>query len=168
MDRIRLVVYIPYFGRSHPRYTSFSEAVTENPLSHKFNYHIAKARQCVERLQKKRFEGRTVKDLDAAYYNRWWFIRMSSFLDILVGKIERDRNAAMDKDAFRRYTIRLAMLEIIASLLIFCDNEHYRSLSDEDIEAFRFPLSKWSRTVISSLKIIGDDLQVTSPFLVSL
>lgn len=165
MERARLILYIPYMGRSHPRYTRFSESVVNNPLNVRFNSHIAKAKQCFEKLQKKRSEGRTVQSQEGAYYNRYWFIRIAAFLDTLVAKVQQSRHASMDEDAFKRYTIRLANLEIITSLMIYCDSDYYRTLSDEDIEAFRFPLSKWSRTVITGLKICGDDLKVSSPFL---
>ena len=165
MERLRQAVYIPYLRRSHPRYARFSASRVTNPLHERFTTHVNKARECLENLNQKRREGRTVGFLEDAYYNRPWFATLVGHLEVMVTRVTTLRGRQMDEADFKRYTVCLANLEIVTSLIIFCDSDYYRTISDKDIEEFRFPLSKWSRAVITGLKIDGDRVYIATPVL---
>jgi len=165
MERLRQVFYRPYNGRVHPRYACFARSQISNPLQNNFHSHLTRTHQALDNLRQKRLQGTSVFELEGAYYNRPWFIKTSAVIDHLVDRIRQFRMSELEPAEFRRYTVLMATLEIVCSLVLFCDSDYYRAMTDEDIEWFHFPLSKWSRTIISSLKIEGDNLLVSSTLL---
>ena len=162
MEQLRLVIYRPYLGRSHPRFAIFSRSRVTNPLYDHYVSHLTATRRAYDRLIGKRLRNDTVEE---AYYNKAWYIKASSTLDHLVNRVESYRVADVDRAEYKRYTVLMATLEVVCSLILFADDPHYRLLTDEDICMFLFPLSKRSRIVINSLQIVGDDLLITSHLL---
>jgi hypothetical protein len=98
------------------------------------------------------------------YCRRPWFRKMVSGIEVITDRV-RQLIYREPEEALRNTTILLpAVLELICSLIIFSEDVRYHRLNNESIENLDFPLSKWSRTVITRVKIRGDDMVIVSPF----
>lgn len=165
MERLRQAIYRPYGARSHPRYACFTRAVVANPLHHDFDRHVHRTREALHRLEQQRLQGTCLHGVEQAYYNREWFVKMCGGFDGLVNKVSEFVGLELNRTDYNRYMVLMAILEIVCSLILFCDSDYYRSLSDEDLKWQLFPLSKWSRSVVTKLEVRGNDLVITSNFL---
>jgi len=162
MERVRNILYIPYLGRAHPRYTSFARSRINNPLEEKFQAHITRTKEVLAEVNRLRTE---VKPDAECYRNRPWFVRMSSLLELMVDKVQEYRRSELDNAEFKRYLVLVSALEIVCSIILFSRSRHFQSTSDLDIEWLRIPVSKSSRMIIDKVIIQGEDFRIKSDYL---
>jgi len=155
METLRLAMYRPYLGRSHPRFTCYGLAKADNPLLKDFDRHIAYTRKKLLSLRIRVVTGRISF---GAYCSRKWFRKMCRQFDYLVGKANVFRIGSDPLLDVGHGYVLLAILEMACSLIIFYNDDDYRDLSDEEIELVKFPLSRWSRSVITKVTVADDDI----------
>ena len=152
--------YQPYLFHNSPDHCYYHRSVHDNPLFGHFEAVTRKATQALQRLRAKRVNGEVTED-EKFYYNRDWFLRMSSELDVLIERVRIERLVGgnrVQSGTIQHRTLFLyyALLEVACSLLLHCDDNRYTELSDVSVQDIRFLLSRWSRETIRSLRITND------------
>jgi hypothetical protein len=133
-----------------------------------YHQHLRHTKDAVARWRAKRLAGELVEG-EKAYYNRDWFLRMIQNLDQIEDRvrIERIRSRCeirIGSPEHKAYSTWLGMLEVCCSLILYCDDQRYRELRDGDVELFHFPLSKWTRANLVSLRLDQGHINVRSRF----
>jgi hypothetical protein len=119
-------------------------------------------------LRRKKAEGNATEG-DIVYHNRDWYLRTLEAFDLIVDRVEIERNRSRGQITLgscehRNYLAWCAMLEVVCSLVLFAEDPRYKFLRDGDIEKLHFPLSKWSRARIIKLRIENGHINVQTHF----
>lgn len=162
MLRIQRVPYRPYPGRSDPRYCNFTRSASTNPIHQDFEAHLAYTSYQLDRLV-----FRINRGLEAAgdtYHKRPWFRKMVGGIEVISRKVRRQMTQEPDEASRNGVILLAAVLELMCSLVIYSLDPRFYRLTNEEIEGLCFPLSRWTRTVISRVRIHGDNVGIISYF----
>lgn len=165
VNRIR---YRPYFLKDGPEHIGFYRSKRSNPLVHHYDQHLRCAYEAIASYRNRRIFDITRTEQQPAntanYSDREWFAEVIEAFPSLVMRVQAERSQENADDwanansEYNRPKVWLALLECACSLIIFNQDPRYRELSNADIESLQFPLSSWSRTVISGLNINGHNV----------
>lgn len=162
---INNIRYRPYFRKDGPDHIGYYRSKRSNPLVRHYDEHMRCAFEAIARWRTRRIFDLTRTEQQpanpTAYCDREWFAEVIEGFSNLVNRVKEERaqenidDWANQNSAYNRPQVWLALLECACSLIIFSQDPRYRNLSNADIESLQFPLSSWSRTVISGLDIRG-------------
>ena len=153
--------YRPYFLKDGIEHLGYFRSKRSNPLVRHFDDHLKATYDVITQYRLDRASGRLPNNHTLLYSNREWYGEVIDGFSHLVNRVRVERAEENAQDwangnaDYDRPKVWLALLECACSLIIFSRDPRYRGLSNEDIECLLFPLSSWSRSVISGLEIRG-------------
>jgi len=165
MDRIRSVVYKPYWRHDSLADCTYLRSKNSNPLVYHYEDHLRRTYQALADLKIRSMNGHVYRRSNRSYFHRQWFKMITDDFDFIIERVRVERakfraEANLHEPDNKDYSKWMMMLELACSLIYFCDDPRYRTMDDREVEAIRFPLSKWSRSLIHKIEIYDDVLHV--------
>lgn len=158
--------YTPYGDKDSPEHCKSSKSIELNPAVKDFEEFSKYMDYTIKRVND--IDRQTCYIGPTIYYRyRPWFAKMmrgyQKHSDITRFYQHRALSAT-DLGTRERniFLVLQASLEVICSLMIFCQDDRFQGLTDREIERLHFPLSKSTREVIFSCSITEEDIGFNS------